>query len=68
MIEEAKKVEKKGWYEIAFHLHKQILTIDPHHKGTIKHLKSIAAKIDERLEKLYQEAIAFYHATEINKA
>ncbi len=68
LVKEAKKVEKKGWYEIAFYNYKQILTIDPQHKYTLKHLRSISPKVDERLEKLYQQAITSYGSNELTKA
>ncbi|OQX83771.1 hypothetical protein B6D60_10085 [candidate division KSB1 bacterium 4484_87] len=62
------KFEEKGWYVTAFKAYRQVLNINPRHKKTLRHLKSMAPKLSNYLEDTFAKGVAFYEKNDIRQA
>ncbi len=62
------KFEEKGWYVTALQSYRKVLNINPRHKKTLKHLKSLAPKLSSYLDQLFTKGVDYYEKNDINQA
>ncbi|NOZ60844.1 MAG: tetratricopeptide repeat protein [Calditrichaeota bacterium] len=62
------KFEEKGWYATAFQAYRQALNINPRHKKTLHHLKSLAPRLSNYLEDIFSKGVSLYEKNNINQA